>query len=425
MPAPYPQTLPQAFAQNAAALDRNTIPNMPLTTQRASFNLGFPPLTMAPVAAGGKPMLGPDMNGILYMMSTHAYYQQSGKLYLWNADVLIALGGGYAIGTLLGSTDGLTVWFNTTAGNVSDPDVITTVPNGWVALFSYGMSPISGLVGGVRTLNLAEASKSVLVMSGTLVANQQVVLPPQLRRWLIANTCTGAFSLTVKTAGVGTGVVVPQGGLAAPVEVYGDGVNIYNVVAPVNLPIDQAATPFTIVQRTNVADVFARYFNSNGGADANPIANVFYDAGDGYLRKISLANFQLQAFLNAALTGVPTAPTAAVGTNNTQIASTQFVQANTVGGPGQVWTSFVSPARQLGVVYTNTTGRPIQVNVYMGYQPGVRFANLFVDGVNVAGGGSGGSAASSSTLSAIVPAGSNYVVVPGGGPSQNAWAELR
>ena len=37
---------------------------------------------------------------------------------------------------------------------------------------------------------------------------------------------------------------------------------------------------------------------------------------------------ELATILSPALTGVPTAPTAAVGTNNTQIATTAFVQAN-------------------------------------------------------------------------------------------------
>lgn len=422
--APYPQTIPQAFAMNASGGDRNTIPDAPVTTQRASWSLGFPPLVMTPRGAGGKPMLGPDMNGALYAISTHIYYQQSGKLYLFNADVMVLLGG-YAIGTLLGSIDGSTVWFNTTASNMNDPDAATSTPNGWVALFSYGTSSIGGLNGGIRTLTMAEASKGVIVLSGTLVANQAIVVPPQLRRWLIVNATSGAFSTTVRTA-AGTGVAVPQGGFAAPVEVYtaevSAVVNVYNVVAPVSLPIDQAATPSTIVQRTNVADVFARYYNSNGGVDNNAIVNLFYDAGDGYLRKMTQANFRVQLFDAAALTGASTAPTQAAGTNDTRIATTAFVQAAGVGTTGQSWSQ---PLRAFSTFYTNTTGRPIQVSVAISYLPGSRSATLVVDGVTVAQGASGGSAASTSTLSAIVPHGSTYIVVPSGGPTLNSWAELR
>ena len=81
MPAPTPPVIPQAFANNAAPGFRNTIPNTTLRTQLASFNLCFPPLTMQPVISGGKPPLGQVVNGILYMVSSHKVYQQSGEPY--------------------------------------------------------------------------------------------------------------------------------------------------------------------------------------------------------------------------------------------------------------------------------------------------------------------------------------------------------
>jgi hypothetical protein len=384
MAAPYPQTLPQAFATGAAGPDRNVIPDAPVTTQRASWQLGFPPLTMAPVAAGGKPMLGPDMNGTLYMLSTHTYYQQSGKLYLWNADVVVSIGG-YAVGTLLGSTDGLTVWYNLTAANASDPDA---GGGGWLAWFSYGMAPVAGLAGGIRVLTTAEYAKSVLVLTGVLAANQQVVLPTQLRRWLVVNACTGAFSLTVKTA-ASAGVAVPQGGFAAPVEVYGDGVNIYNVVAPVNLPIDQAATPLTIVQRTNVADVFARYFNSNGGADNYPIIYVFYDVGDGYLRKMSLANFKLQVapnkiasgriiggVLQAGSVGVTSITPAGTGTFNIDVTAAGFTTPPS--GTGSIDVAGANPDTVVALTLSNTS---VQMRTVFGAVPVSRNFNFVIAGV--------------------------------------------
>jgi len=360
MAAPYPQFIPAAFALNAAGADRNTIPAAPVTTQRASFSLGFPPLTMTPVVAGGKPMLGPDMNGVLYMHSTHTVYQQSGQLYRWSSAVAAAIGG-YAVGTILASTDGVTIWFNLTANNSSDPDAGGA---GWTALYSYGLTPINGLTGGVRVLTTAEATKSVIVLSGALVANQQIVLPNQYRRWLIVNTTTGAFTTTVKTAS-GSGVNVPQGGFNAPVEVWSDTANIYNVVAPVNLPIDQAATPLTIVQRTNAGYVLATYFNQSSPPENFAISHFFAEAGDGYLRKITPLNVQAQLALsnfagqvsnaqvpqsavtqhaaailaNAALTGSSTAPTQALGNQSTLIATTAFANPGQLQS-GNGWVAF-------------------------------------------------------------------------------------
>lgn len=420
MSAPQPQFMPQPFAMNAAGPNRNVIPDVTANIQRASWNLGFPPLVMTPVIAGGKPMLGPDMNGVLYMVSSHAYYAQSGEPYHYNADVVVAIGG-YKVGTLLGSLDGATLWYNILANNPNDPD---TGGAGWVALFSYGMAPVAGLIGGVRVLTTAEYAKSVIVLTGALVGNQQIVLPLQLRRWLIVNATSGAFNVTVKTA-AGTGVIVPQAGFGAPVEVYGDGTNIYNVVAPVNLPIDQAATPLTIVQRTNAGYVLATYFNQNSALENFAISAVFAEtANDGYHRKMSLANFLLQALANAALTGIPTAPTAAPGTNTLQLATTAFVQAAIVEQPlgvNQAWSNQTG-ARLVNITYTNTFGRPIEVMVSLVVNQGGN-ASVLINGLSIMSIGNGSSAANELPVSFIVPAGQTYRVNCNSAALR--WAELR
>lgn len=329
MSAPTPVFIAKAFAKDAGPTFRNDIPTTTATPQRASLSIGFPPLVMTPVGAGGKPMLGPDMNGILYALSTHTVYQQTGQPYKYSSDVVGALGG-YAVGTLLGSVDGLTLWYNVSALNVTDPD---TGGAGWIAMFSYGISPITGLIGGVRTLSLAEAAKSVINLTGTLVANQQIVLPTQVRRWLIANNTGGAFSVTVKTAG-GSGVIVPQGGFAAPVEVWGDGTNIYNVVAPVSIgTVDQNATPLTIAQRTSAGYLLAVYFNQSSALENFPVSAVFAQTGaDGYLRKISPGNLATQIALSQFAGQVTNAqvPASAVA----QFFSTGFSANDSITLPG-------------------------------------------------------------------------------------------
>lgn len=442
MPATYPEYISEAFGINAAVGDRNTIPETTVNTQRASFSLGFPPLTMTPVVAGGKPMLGPDMNGILYMLSSHAVYLQSGQPYRYSADVAAKIGG-YAVGTMLGSTDGAVVWYNKTANNASNPD---TGGAGWIALYAYGITTVGGLIGGVATLTLNQAAKSVIALSGALAANQQVVLPTgQIRRWLIVNSCTGAFTLQVKTA-AGTGVTIPQGGLNAPVEVWSDGINIYNVVAPVNLPIDQNPTPLTIVQRTNNGYVLASYFNQSSGYENFGMAAIYADSGDGYHRKIQPGNFQAQLALsnfagqvsnpqvpqsavtqhsaailsNAALTGTPTAPTAGAGDNSAQVANTAFVQAAIGAGPGKSWQD-VTGARGMFADFQNTNGYPIQVAV--GVSQGFpSSATAYVNGVRVSRCASGGSNYED-TLYFDVPPGAIYQVQYSGSLFGWYWAE--
>lgn len=299
MGAPQPQFIPEAFSVNADPSRRNVIPINGPTAQRAGWSLGFPPQTMTPVVAGGKPMLGPDMNGVLYMLSTHTIYQQSGQPYRWNAAVAAAIGG-YASGTILGSTDGVTVWFNILAGNTSDPDAGGA---GWVPMYSYGITLLPPAAGGTVVLSQAQAAKGIIVISGALAGNLQVVVPNSQQRWLIVNTTTGAFTTTVKTA-AGSGVAIPQGGFTGPTEVYGDGTNIYPVVAPITLPTDVAPTPNTIALRSNNGYLYATYLNQSSPLENFTISEVFAGVGDGFLRKINranfAANFALSQFAGAA-----------------------------------------------------------------------------------------------------------------------------
>lgn len=389
--APYPATLPEAFAQNADGAHRNVIPNTTVNPQRASFSLGFPPQTMTPIIAGGKPMLGPDMNGILYAMSSHTFYAQTGQPYRWNADVLVALGTGYAAGTLLGSSaavvlpnSGPTLWMNLVDGNITDPD--SGGADGWVPITSYGMTIMPPTNGGVVTLTFAQASKPVIVISGALAGNLQLVLPPQLRRWLIVNTTTGGFSTTARTP-AGSGVNIPQGGFNAPVEVYGDGVNIYNVVAPVNLPIDVAPTPNTIALRSNNGYLFAVYLNQSSALENFSINEVYAGIGDGYLRKINRTNFAANFLLswfagqvadaqvpgsavnqhralildNSALTGTPTAPTPPAGDSSSRVATTAFVTGTNIG---------VIHAQNGQITIPNSSGFPLIIRWGFAVGPG-------------------------------------------------------
>lgn len=348
---PTPPLITEAFAKNAAAgFIQFPIPVTTTDPKRASFDLGFPPLTMTEIFAGGNPPYGQDVNGIFNMLSSHIVAAQAGQPYAFNATLSTAMGG-YAAGAVVGMADGSGLWLNNVAGNTTDPDGGGAA--GWLPLYSYGFATVTGLAGGTTTLNRAQYRRGVIVLSGSLAGNQQVVLPSGttegLRSWLIVNTCTGAFSVTAKTAG-GSGVAIPAGGFSAPTEVYGDGTNIYPTVAPITLPTDINPTPNTIALRTNAGYLFATYFNQTSSVEAFTMAAVYADAGDGFHRKISLANLAAQISLsqfagavvagqvpsgavtqyaalilaNAALTGAPTAPTPAAGDSSTRVATTAF-----------------------------------------------------------------------------------------------------
>jgi hypothetical protein len=98
--------------------------------------------------------------------------------------------------------------------------------------------------------------------------------------------------------------------------------------------------------------------------------------------------------------------------------------ASSAIGVGQTWQD-VTASRSTGTTYTNSTGRPIQVNVVMGtYTDAAVYMTLTVDGLPVAKYGYGRAGAGSNgngICTAIIPAGSTYVMT---GTWTN-WYELR
>lgn len=354
MGAPLPPFIPEPFANAAAAGtapgDKTApLPDTVTNAQFASWAAGFQAITMQPVTAGGKPPLGQDVNGVLFALSSHDYYVQAGQLFPYSSDVATAIGG-YAVGTVLGSADGVTVWFCTAANNMTDPD--SGGAAGWASLYAYGFTTLNALTGGTVTLSPTQAGKRTIVLNGALTSNLAIVLPAILSRWLFVNNTTGGFTTSVR-APSGTGVTVPQGGFANPLEVYFDGTNVNPTVAPLGIPISQAADPLTLAERNNVGQLVATDFIGTNGLTVPTVGAVVVQntAADGVFRKIALANFEAQMLLsaiggavtagqvplatviqyaanilaNATLTGVPTAPTAGVGNASTQVATTAFV----------------------------------------------------------------------------------------------------
>jgi hypothetical protein len=96
-------------------------------------------------------------------------------------------------------------------------------------------------------------------------------------------------------------------------------------------------------------------------------------------------------------------------------------------GQGQTWQN-VTASRAHSTGYTNSTGRPIQVNITIGPIVGQTAYNmvLLVGGVNAAQASdiNGGEGESTSTLSAIVPNGAGYILFLSTGGIKH-WAELR
>lgn len=111
-------TFTRPFAESGA---KNTIPANSLigtTAGAASLADGFPPLTMAPLAAGGVPPSGKDMNGILNQISQHTAWTNAGGNYQFDSS--IAAAGGYPVGAIVYSNDWSASYRNVLANNTTD-----------------------------------------------------------------------------------------------------------------------------------------------------------------------------------------------------------------------------------------------------------------------------------------------------------------
>jgi hypothetical protein len=78
---------------------------------------------------------------------------------------------------------------------------------------------------GTIALTPTEAANVVQRYTGALVSNTEVVLPSVVQVYYISNQTSGAFTVTFKTAGVGTSVSVPTGQNAV---LFCDGLNVIN-----------------------------------------------------------------------------------------------------------------------------------------------------------------------------------------------------
>jgi len=216
-----PVKIPLPFAASGL---KNTIPEasqIGIVAGAASLTDGFPPLTRTPLASGGIPVAPGDMNGILFELSAIVRWANAGGGYAFDgtfaADSNV---GGYPKGARVMRSDGLGYWFNTTENNTTDPEGTGAVAAGWVPDFTTGATTIT-MTGSNVTLTALQYGKPIVIISGLLTTNLNLIFPTITGYWVVINNTTGAFTITCKTT-AGTGVTV-----ATTLQIVGDGTNIY------------------------------------------------------------------------------------------------------------------------------------------------------------------------------------------------------
>lgn len=389
-----PTLVPLAFAAGGAF---NTIPEasqIGTNPGGASLVDGFPPLTRTPIAAGGIPPSGLDMNGVLNLITQSTRWAHGGGRYAFNsafsADTNV---GGYPAGAMLMSADGFGTWLSLVDNNSDNPD--TGPGTKWAPSQAYGFSAISGLTNANVTLTPAQAMKSRIVLTGALTANVQIILPAWTREWTIVNNTTGAFTITVKTAS-GTGVAIPAGAA----RVVCDGTNVTQPAESIasatlsshaltagqvgaigsqgNLPINTSAK----VNGVNAANLLfngSGEFGSAGWAlnSFSPQVDVTGAIGNFFANTGSLSGFTSNQSAPAVLVGPGAAITGTIDVAN-------FASAGVVAVQLEAFTSAGASLGVVGSAITITNGSALARYTLTGTTPattGYVVAKLYCTGV--------------------------------------------
>lgn len=198
----------------------------------------------------------------------------------------------------------------------------------WCSL-GYGKANIFGAtiniqnIGGNSNITLSDtqASRSIQQYTGTLTGNIAVIFPNVLFQKIVNNQTTGSFSLTLKTAGMGATVVIPQGQI---INIYCDGNNnIYSV--PTILPSESLL--FGDGSATNPSIAFASDTDTGFYHPGSGIVN-FTSNGQNAL---SLTSNQLLPYI-AGSAGIPTYSYFGQGTTGLYYNTGTSTQNITVGG---------------------------------------------------------------------------------------------
>lgn len=248
MPISVPKFIKQAWAAVGTKAD---IPDSAdPTTGRAGFDQGFPPINMTPVAAGGIPPFGQDMNGVLYDLSSAIQYVQAGRSFPFNQEFATAIGG-YGKGALVTSASDQSILYrskidsNTIAPPSANWELASTIPQATEAV-----------IGGAKIASIATAA--------AFLNNTDIITPARLASALglrVGHTFTGN-----DWAPMPGGLIVQWGTQSL------SGTSVVNITLPITFPnafLNAQSNNGTNSSNANAGHRAIRISNSQIGLQTN------------------------------------------------------------------------------------------------------------------------------------------------------------
>jgi hypothetical protein len=361
-----------------------------ITPGRASLSDGFPPLTMTPIASGGVPPFGQDMNGVLNQITAGLQWYQVGGMPIYNVTFAESIGG-YPNGAVLQSSDRTGFWRNTVDSNASNPDAggavvtgsiagttltVSAVTSGTIALGQFitgtGISAGTQITAlgtgtggaGTYTVNNSQTTSSTTVTAtgssnwlphffygSTIItaSNANITLTNEQggKQFIIVNgTLAGNVQITIPavvgdwyvvnaTTGNFTLSFLAPGGTPVPVPVgaaflRGDGTNVYNEA----LAVAPATASQHAVQFGQVAGVVGSVRNlkcSNTAAGSSLVYSADENIVESALGGLRYCLPSFSQTLNGSTTGLGGLDTGSLAANSYYAVYAAFTSAGAQG----------------------------------------------------------------------------------------------
>jgi len=188
MAANYPRIIALPFAANGTKTTIQ-VASHGGGSALASYNDGFPSITLTPSASGGLLPYGGDFNGVLFDLSQFQTWVNGGGQFLFNTSYASAIG--YAVGAVVILDDHSGSFVNLTNNNTLNPNSGIGTPNGW-----FPWSGVYSLSG-----NYIADVGSANAYSGTVYPT-----PTAYRNGLLASFKASHTNTAASTINLGAGV---------------------------------------------------------------------------------------------------------------------------------------------------------------------------------------------------------------------------
>ena len=221
---------------------------------------------------------------------------------------------------LIGTGDQSGVWGQTTNNNLGSliEQAITGVETITMVNTDYVLTNFNGISD--------EARNAILIVEGTNSAVRKVVAPLENKIYVVKNATINGFAINIGGT-TGAVVSVPNG---VTTTVYCDGTDFYE-------GLNGATSNFAVTNNLTVGGT-TTLTGALGGSTA-----VFSGA---------------VSSVSPTFTGTPTAPTATVTTDNTQIATTAFVRDIIPTGIISMWSGSIATIPSGWLICDGTNGTP-------------------------------------------------------------------